>query len=94
MSDRAQLAWRVVPWGVVLAVVVITGWTVYREQAAALERCTPQCDLLGVAGAGIETVLAAVIAVPTFSVWGVPVGIVLSLLFLMWLLQHVRIRPL
>jgi len=93
MSKRGQLVWRLVPWMVVLAVVVISGRAVYREQAAALEQCAPQCDLLGVAAAGTETIFAAAVAVPTFSAWGLPVGIVLCLLFLMWLVQHVRVKP-
>jgi hypothetical protein len=93
MSERGQLVWRLVPWMVVLAVVVISGRTVYREQSAALEQCAPQCDLIGVAGAAIETVFAAAVAVPMFSAWGLPVGILLSVLFLLWLLQHVRVDP-
>lgn len=84
---------QLVSWGIVLLVVFITGRTVWREQDAALEQCTPECNLLGFAGAGVDVVLSAATAVPTFSAWGLPVGVVLSLLFLMWLVQHVRVDP-
>lgn len=84
---------QLVSWAIVALVMFITGRTVYREQAAALEQCTPECDLIGVAGAGVDVVLSGALAVPTFSAWGVPVGIGLSLLFLMWILRNVRARP-
>jgi hypothetical protein len=70
-----ELVW----WGIVLLVAFITGRTVYREQDAAFEQCTPECDLIGFAGAGVEVVLSAATAVPTFSAWrvfGVDIGVV------------------
>ena len=78
---------------ITLAVVVLVGREIYREQTAALEQCAPECDLLGVAGAATEVVIAGALAVPTFSPRGVPVGIVLSLLVGVWLVQFVRVGP-
>ena len=82
---------QLVSWAIVLLVVFITGRTVWREQQTALDQCAPECDLVGVATAGAETVFAGAIAVPTYSAWGLPVGIGLSILFLLWLLQFVHV---
>ena len=92
MSDPARVG-RLVWWAVVVLVVSITGRTVYWEQQGALETCAPECRLLAVAGAGADVVLSATLAVPTFSAFGLPIGIGLSLLFLLWLLQFVQTGP-
>jgi len=92
MSDPARVG-RLVWWAVVALVVSIVGRSVYRKQEGALETCAPECDLLAVAGAGADVVLSAALAVPTFSAFGLPVGVGLSLLFLLWLLQFVQAGP-
>jgi len=84
-----ELVW----WGIVLLVAFITGRTVYAEQQAALATCAPECDLVAVAVEGIDVVVAAALAVPTFSAFGVPVGVGLSLLISLWLWQVVHHGP-
>ena len=78
---------------ITLAIVGLVGREIYHENQSALEQCAPDSDVLGVAGAATEVVIAGALAVPTFSPWGVPVGIVLSLLIGIWLVQFVRVGP-
>lgn len=84
---------RLLSWTIVALVVYLTGREVYTEQQGALAACAPECDLLGVATAGAEVVFSGALAVPAFSAWGLPVGIGLSLLFGLWLLQFVHSDP-
>ena len=92
MSEPPRLG-RLVSWTIVALVVYLVGREVYIEQQGALAACAPKCDLLGTATAGAEVVLSGALAVPTFSAFGLPLGIGLSLLFLLWLLQFARVRP-
>ena len=78
---------------ITLAILGLVGREIYHEQTAALDECAAGCDLLGVADAATELVIAGALAVPTFSPGGVPVGIVLSLLVGVWLVQFVRVGP-
>ena len=78
---------------ITLAFFGLVGREIYHEQTAALDQCAPDCDVLGFAGAATEVVIAGALAVPTFSPRGVPVGIALSLLVGVWLVQFVRVGP-
>ena len=78
---------------ITVTIMILTAREIYHEQKTAIEHCMPDCDVLGFAGAATEVVIAGALAVPRFSPGGVPVGIVLSLLVGVWLVQFVRVGP-
>ena len=65
-----------------------------QEQRKVLESCSTGCGFREMFVAQFDVLLAIVVSVPTYSLSGIPVGAVLTVLLLFWLLTLARVDPL
>lgn len=95
-SNRAQLggrgAWIIPKVAIVLAVVIVVGREVVAQQRAALERCGPECGLLGYTSAAFETVAVTPVAITDVWAGPIPLGWVVFAVLCLFILR-VAVTP-